>query len=168
MVLTVRVRTGDEWVLHSRRRVLRTGLGAAVAAVSLVACDAERPGRRQPVPDPLNRFYRDTTALLARYEATITAVPALADRLTPLLDDHRQHVQALVREIGPGLESSAPSAPSGAAIPTTPDAAIGALRSAEREATAAARSACVSAPSYRAALLGSIAAARASHAETLA
>jgi hypothetical protein len=169
MVLTVRVRTGDERAVHSRREVLRAGLGAVVAAVSLAACDsAERAGGQRRIPDPLNPFYRDTAALLSQYEATIIALPALAGRLTPLLDDHRQHVQALAREIGPGLESSAPSTAAGRKMPTAPDAALGALRAAERDATAAARSACLSAPSYRAALLGSIAAARASHAEALA
>jgi hypothetical protein len=174
MVLTVPVRTDGERVSHGRRAVLRAALGAFAATVSapaLTGCTAGQPARaRVPRPDPLNPIYAGTAALLARYEATMAALPALAPGLTPLCDDHRQHLRALAREIGPGLAaaSGGPSGPSPATdVPADSLSAIAALAAAEKEAAAAARAACLAAPSYRAALLGSIAAARASHGEVL-
>jgi hypothetical protein len=167
MVLTVPVRVGEKRSGYSRRSVLRAALGGVAAAVPLVGCDDPEPAsREQKGPDPLSQFYRDTAALLARFEAAISAVPSLADRLAPLRDDHRAHLDALAREIGPGLDNpSAPPTATGA--PTDAATALTSLLAAEKEAAAAARAACLTAPSYRAALLGSIAAARASHAEVL-
>jgi len=163
MVLTVPVRTGGEAVrVHSRRVVLRAALGSAVALATLSACgsgEAETP----PPPDPLTPFYLDTVALLARYETVIAAEPDLADRLGPLRDDHKAHVDALYREIGAPATPPQPSAtgqPAGAETLAT-------LSAAEKEAAAAAHAACLSGPGYRAALLGSIAACRASHVEAL-
>jgi hypothetical protein len=156
MVLTVAVRMGEERRRHSRRAVLRAALGGAAAAAGIAACDSpqQKPAAK-PAPDPLNPFYRDTATLLGSYEATLTAQPGLSERLAPLRDAHRAHLQALAREIGPGLENSAAGEPAAASV--------AALLAAEQEAAAAAKAACLSAPSYRAALLGSIAAARASH-----
>jgi hypothetical protein len=131
-------------------------------AVSLAACDRAPRAPQPPPPDPLNPFYQDTAALLARYQATIAAQPGLADRLGTIRDAHRAHLQALAREIGPGLSASPnPSAAAGA------PASLAALSAAEKDGAAAATAACLHAPSYRAALLGSIAAARASHAVVL-
>jgi hypothetical protein len=166
MVLTVRVLLGDERPGHPRRAVLRATLGGlvgAVAAAALAGCDASRTAQPRRVADPLNPFYRDTVALLARYEAIMTALPALTDRLTPLRDAHREHLRALTREIGPNLETPAPTASVGGDLPGDTGSALAALRDAEKAAAAGARAACLAAPSYRAALLGSIAAARASH-----
>lgn len=155
---------GEERRVHSRRAVLTAAVGlAGVAAIG--ACDDPGSAPRRPVPpDPLNPFYRDTAALLARYEAAIAADPALAGRLGPIRDAHRAHLQALAREIGPGLVAQ-PSASS--ATGTSPPATLPDLLAAEKQAATAARSACLAAPSYRAALLGSIAAARASHVTVL-
>jgi hypothetical protein len=175
MVLTVPVRTDGERVSHSRRAVLRAALGAVAATVSAPAvtgCDSGKPASsRAQQPDPLNPLYAATSALLARYEATIAALPALAPGLTPLRDDHRQHLRALAREIGPGLASVSGGASGGPSpatdVPADSLSAIAALAAVEKEAATAARAACLAAPSYRAALLGSIAAARASHGEVL-
>jgi hypothetical protein len=163
MVLTVPVRMGDGQPVHTRRAVLRAVLGGALAAGPLAACTADKPAA-PPAPDPLTPFYRATEALLARYEAVIAAQPDLADRLGPLRDDHRAHVQALARELG--FPSPAPAA-SGATQPPA-DGGVAALQAAEKEAAAAAYTACLTAPSYHAALLGSIAACRSSHVEVLA
>ncbi|NJC81732.1 hypothetical protein HC030_04015 [Planosporangium mesophilum] len=150
---------------HSRRTVLGAVL-AVVGAVPLAGCDSLRQApRERPAPDPLNPFYLDTLALARRYDATITAVPGLAERLGPLRDAHHAHAQALVREMGPGLNQ--PSATPSETAPADQTAALAALLAAEKEASAAARETCLTAPSYRAALLGSIAAARASHVEAL-
>jgi hypothetical protein len=171
MVLTVAVRMGEERRGHSRERrghsrrtVLRAVVGGLAGAVSLSACDGPQQADSAPKnPDPLNPFYRDTEALLGRYEATITAQPGLAERLGPLRDAHRAHLQALAREIVPGPEAAPSGSASVSGPPSDRAAALAALLAAEKDGSAAARAACLTAPSYRAALLGSIAAARASH-----
>ncbi|MCW2643721.1 MAG: hypothetical protein JWP76_6027 [Dactylosporangium sp.] len=174
MVLTVAVRMGEERRGHSRRTVLRAALGGMAAAVPLTACDSpQQAARRQQIPDPLNPFYHDTAALLGRYEATIAAQPGLTARLGPLRDAHRAHLQALAREIGPGLSGPSTGDPSSTTVPTgsggasNEPATLATLLAAEKNSSEAARAACLRAPSYRAALLGSIAAARASHVAVL-
>lgn len=166
MVLTVRVLMGEERPGPSRRRVLRAALGCLVASIPLAGCDTSKPVRTRRITDPLNSFYHDTAALLAQYEAIMTAQPVLAARLAPLRDAHREHLRALAREIGPGLDDPSPAVSASGALPVD-TSSVSALRAAEKEASAAARAACLAGPSYRAALLGSIAAARASHAEAL-
>ena len=139
-----------------------------VGAVSVAACDSpQQAGQRQQTPDPLNPFYHDTAALLGRYEATVAAQPDLATRLGPIRDTHRAHLQALAREIGPGLDAPTTGAPTVTPAGTGEPASLPTLLAAERDAVAAARTACLKAPSYRAAVLGSIAAARASHVAVL-
>jgi hypothetical protein len=88
--------------------------------------------------------------------------PGLATRLTPLADDHRAHAAELARLIGTTLPSTVASAPAGAA-----DDTVATLRAAEQAAQKSAVAACRAAPAERAALLGSIAASRATHAEAL-
>jgi hypothetical protein len=164
MVLTVPVLTGGGAVrVYGRRQVLRVVLGGAVAMATAAACDsggAEPP----PPPDPLTPFYLDTVALLARYDAVIAAQPALADRLGQLRDDHKAHVDALYREIGAPSE---PPRPSATGQPAGDGETLATLSDAEKAAAAAAHAACLAGPGYRAALLGSIAACRASHVEAL-
>jgi hypothetical protein len=163
-----------EWARYSRRTVLRAALVGTVGTVStltLTGCDRSAPAQVRKIADPLNPLYRDTAALLARYESIMTARPELAARLTPLRDAHREHLRALAREIGPNLDSPSPAASAGGSVaaeaPADAGSALAVLRDAEKAATAAARAACLAGPSYRAALLGSIAAARASHVAAL-
>jgi hypothetical protein len=171
MVLTVRVLMGDEPARYSRRTVLRAAMVGTVGTLALTGCDKSGPAQVRKIADPLNALYRDTAALLARYESIITARPELAARLTPLRDAHREHLRALAREIGPNLDSPSPAPSAGGSVaaeaPADAGSALAALRDAEKAAAAAARAACLAGPSYRAALLGSIAAARASHVEAL-
>jgi hypothetical protein len=170
MVLTVRVRMGDERAeraRYSRRTVLHAALVGTVSTFTLTGCDRSAPAQVRKIADPLNPLYRDTAALLARYESIMTARPELAARLTPLRDAHREHLRALAREIGPNLDGPSPAVSAGGSVaaeaPADAGSALAVLRDAEKAATAAARAACLAGPSYRAALLGSIAAARASH-----
>jgi len=166
MVLTVPVRMGDRQPGHSRRTVLRAALGGAVAAVAPGGCEPAKPEAR-PTPDPLAPFYRDTAALLAGYDAVIAAQPALAQRLGPMRDAHRAHVEALARELGPAVPpTTGASAPPRTAGASAPDA-FDTLHRAEQEGATAATQACLAAPTYRAALLGSIAACRAGHVRML-
>ena len=97
-----------------------------------------------------------------------TADPGLADRLTPIAETHTAHADELRRLIG----RPEPSGPAASAAPTTApapirtpsDRAAGAEKSGR---DSAANAACADAPRERAALLGSIAAARATHLEAL-
>jgi hypothetical protein len=160
-----------------RRRAL---LAAAVAlpAGALAACDplgGKQPEEPAPPPDVLLPLLHRTVALRDRYAEVLTAFPALQDRLRPLKDNHAQHVIALAREIGVPENGPFPAAggsvdpgeaPS-TALPSEQSAALSDLAGREKQARADAEAACLAAPSYRAALLGSIAACRAGHQEVL-
>jgi hypothetical protein len=160
-----------------RRRAL---LAAAVAlsAGSMAGCDLlgdKQPVEPAPAPDVLLPMLHRTVALRDRYAEALTAFPALQDRLGPLKDDHAQHVIALAREIGvpengpfPAASGSAgPSEAPSTALPTEQSAVLADLAEREKQARADAEAACLAAPTYRAALLGSIAACRAGHQEVL-
>ncbi|OJF10490.1 hypothetical protein BG844_32035 [Couchioplanes caeruleus subsp. caeruleus] len=114
-----------------------------------------------PQPDALQPLLDEALRLAASYDRTIVAEPALRDRLSPLADDHRAHAAELAAVIGVTAPSAAPSAAAG----DTPT--LASLRKSEQAAQKTAAAACRTAPSDRAALTGSIAAARAAHAEAL-
>lgn len=165
MVFTMAVRDGTGW---TRRGVL----GVAVAVGALSGCswlESEPP--EPPPPDPLEPMLASTRALLARYDAVLAAHPDLTGRLRPLAESHTAHEAALLEVIG-RPELASPSAGAGSWAPpagelTDPDQALAVLREAERGGQVEAAQACLSAPAERTALLGSITAARASHAEVL-
>ena len=130
---------------------------------SLVGCglfddDPEPP----PPPDPLQPVLDEALALAAACDRLAAAEPGLAGRLTPLASDHRAHATELGRLIGAEVPSAAPSA-SAPAVGGSRAALRKAVQTAQRTATTAARQA----PAGRAALVGSIAACRATHAEAL-
>jgi hypothetical protein len=174
MVLTWPVRSGqteenDDVRRRSRRTVLRAGGLLAVTAVTvpITACDllTGKP-KPPPGPDPLMPLITGALDLAARYEVVLTRYPEVASRLTPVAQAHRAHAAELARVAGVALPSSSPTPAStvaGGDLPT----ALAALRTAEQQGHEAAVSACVNAPAKRAALLGSIAAARATHLEVL-
>lgn len=148
--------------------LLRAGalLALGGTAVPLTGCDLfDRDDGSRP-PDPLEPLAAEATALEARHRAAATAVPALAERLTAIADAHRAHAEELRKVIGRPAPSGSP-----AAAPTTPavdpDTVRTELRQAEQEGRDNAAKACAAAPAERAALLGSIAAARATHVEAL-
>ncbi|MFC7479467.1 hypothetical protein ACFQX7_04590 [Luedemannella flava] len=104
-----------------------------------------------------------TADLAGRYDAVIAAYPALADRLTPLRDAHRAHLTALASALGQQPPAAtAQEAPAGGQ-----GGALTSLAAAEKSGRADAVAACLAAPPRLAPLLGSIAAARASHQEAL-
>ena len=150
----------------TRRQVLlaaTTGLGlAAAGGCDLFTDDPDRP----PPPDPLIPLRDEALAIAAAYDRTTGTQPGLAGRLAPIAAAHRAHAAELSRVIGSAAPtgSAAPAAPSAA---SSPAAALTALRSAEVRGQRAAARACLAAPAGRAALVGSIAAARAAHAEAL-
>ncbi|MBC9003053.1 MULTISPECIES: hypothetical protein [Micromonospora] len=147
--------------------MLRAGglvaLGGATAP--LTGCDLFDRDEEPPEPDALEPLVAEALALEARYRAAATADPALAGRLTPIADAHRAHAEELRRVIGRPAPSGTPAA--GSASAPAPDAVLTELRRAEQEGRTNAAKACAAAPAERAALLGSIAAARATHVEAL-
>jgi hypothetical protein len=169
MVFTMAVRSG--W---SRRAVLRAA-GSVSAVGVLSGCAWFDDEARIPPPDPLEPLLAATRALADRYRTVLASHADLADRLGPLRDAHAAHAAALLELIGrPELASpppdTGPATPAGAgptASPGEPADPLAALREAERAAQAEAAQACLSAPPRRAALLGSITAARATHVEVL-
>jgi hypothetical protein len=116
-------------------------------------------------------------SLATAYDTTLSTVSSLAARLTPIRDAHRLHAEALFAILSPApspLPSGQPvwAVPAGTAAPkppspTSPNAALDALREAERKAQQVAAETCATSPADRATLLGEIAAARAGHLEAL-
>ncbi len=176
MVLTWPVRTGETNQNNhvrgpSRRQVVRAATLVALAAATapMTACDLFNGDPEPAKPDPVAPLIANALDLAARHEAAIAAHPELTERLTPVIEAHRAHAEQLARVSGTAL-------PTGTAVPGTPataapvddvKATLAALRTAEQEGQKAAAAACAEAPADRAALLGSIAAARASHQEVL-
>lgn len=150
-----------------------TGIGAATASgCSLWESDPPPPS---PPPDPLEPLLASARDLAGRYARAIADHPELADRLGPLHEAHLAHETALREVIGrPQLTTPASPgtgtwvAPStGASPPAGPQETVSALRRAERDGREQAEQACLAAEPGRAALLGSITAARRTHVEVL-
>jgi hypothetical protein len=148
-----------------------------------------------PVADPLEPLLAEAVALAAAYDRVVATQSGLAGRLRPLADDHRAHAAQLAQLIdrpvpptpasasAPALGSATSgsatsgSATSGSAAAASSAAAAGSsaaiahslvqLGAAEQIAQRNAVSACRRAPADRAALIGSIAACRATHVEAL-
>ena len=159
MVFTVPVKT--------RRAVLASAVGAGAGLV--VSGCWGRGAPVPPKPNPLAPALAGALALVDRYQATAAAYPDLAERLQPLLADHQAHVDALRRAMGTPSPTASPSADGSAApgVADDPAAAVVALRAAEQAGQADASTACLAAGVEHAALLGSIAACRATHVEVL-
>ncbi|WP_197698587.1 hypothetical protein [Micromonospora viridifaciens] len=147
--------------------MLRAGALVALggAAVPLTGCDLFDGDKPKP-PDPLEPLAAESADLAGRYRAAVAAASALADRLTPIADAHQAHADELRRVIGRPAPSGTPAA-SPTVAATDPDGLLAELRQAEQQARTNAAKACAAAPAERAALLGSIAAARATHLEAL-
>jgi hypothetical protein len=145
----------------TRRRLVlaaAAGVTTTLSGCGLFDHDPEPPA----TPDPLRPVLDEALALAAAYARAAVAQPGLAARLTPLGDDHRQHADALARVVRG--KTAPPSAGTGAAVDGD---VLAALRTAEQAAQKTAAAACRQAPAERAALVGSIAACRATHVEAL-
>ncbi|MEV6690706.1 hypothetical protein AB0M35_04425 [Micromonospora sp. NPDC051196] len=151
--------------------MLRVGalLALGGAAAPLSGCgflDRDEP----PRPDPLAPLIDESLRLAAGLRAAGDAHPDLAARLVPLAETHEAHATELARVTGTTLPSAPPPGSAGPPSPEPPTdrtATLAALRKAERAGRDSATAACAAAPGERAALLGSIAAARATHLEAL-
>lgn len=158
----------------------RRGLLGAGGVLLLGACTsgsdraAPTPPAPPPPPDPLLALLDEREALLARYEATGTAHPALVGRLQPLRSQTADQVIALRLALAlptapasssapPSSGGSTPSARSGPAVPADPAAALAEARAALQASGSTAASVCLSTAAERAPLVGSLAAAAACH-----
>jgi hypothetical protein len=148
--------------------VLRAGvlLTAGGATLPLTGCDLLDRDEPAPPPDPLEPLAAEARELAARYRAAVAADPGLADRLTPIADAHAAHAEEIQRLIGRPAPSGSP-APGATGPAGDSDGLLSELRKAEQRGRESAAKACGAAPAERAAVLGSIAAARATHVEVL-
>ncbi|MFV2100332.1 hypothetical protein [Micromonospora sp. LOL_024] len=154
----------------SRRAALRAGavLAFGGAAVPLAGCGLLDRDEPPPRPDPLAPLIDEALQLATGLRAAATAHPDLTDRLVPLAESHESHATELTRLVGATAATPSGSAVASSAAPSAdPSATLTALRQAERAGRDAAARACAAAPAERAALLGSVAAARATHLEAL-
>lgn len=152
--------------MTSRRAVLASVVGGGVG-LALSGCFRRHEPPPTPKPHPLVGTLAGVQALVDLYGATIDAYSDLSDRLTPLLADHRAHLSAVRRAMGATDPTASPTAsvsPS-ASVAADSDGALVALKAAEQKGRADAVAACLSAPAEYAALVGSIAACRATHVE---
>ncbi|MFH9009770.1 hypothetical protein ACH4C6_00195 [Streptomyces sp. NPDC017943] len=177
-----------------RRRSL---LAAAPAALALAGCttgsgDGTGAGDGTTAAERAARVRaaRDSEELAARYDAVITARPALAERLRPLREETVRHARAFGggRGASPSASPASPSAsaspasPSASASPASPSASAGtasaspgpgvpgndkdalaALATAERELADRRTKALLGVPGELARLLASVAASGAAH-----
>jgi hypothetical protein len=164
------------------RGTTRRSVLAAAASLPVVAAGCSKgigALGTPPRPSPDVAVVRDAidaeTFMIARYGAVLTAVPALAGSLRPLLQQHHEHLARLrARLIEPRASSRPEHAPSAAATPArpqapgTPAAALNYLRLAEQAAASTLLGKLTTAPPSLAQLLASIAASEATHALLLA
>ncbi len=154
--------------LTSRRAFLRGSLALAgigvVGTTGLAGCDVFQSPQPDPTVSPeLDQLLTNTVALGHRYDTTIAAVPDLKASLTPLRDTHCTHAEALASAIG----RTVPSPSAGSATPSDRRSALVDLSAAEKAGQAEATTVCLATDARLAPLLGSIAAARATHQEVL-
>jgi hypothetical protein len=167
MVLTMAMPSG-----YPRRTLLSAAALAAAgtaAGPALAGCDSTGDGGTAvPAADAaaLRQVAAEALGLANRYDQAISRSPDQSARLTPIRDAHREHAAAIGRSLDATVAPSAPPDPSGSAASGS-GSALKALAAAEKAAAERALTACVAAASYYAPLLGTVAAARASHVEVL-
>ncbi|MEU8878158.1 hypothetical protein AB0D24_44940 [Streptomyces javensis] len=158
----------------TRRRSLLLGGGALGAVALLSGCSDDRESRREAdggtdVALLRARGARDSTALLARYDATVDAHPALAERLAPLREETARHVAVFTakgRSPSPSATVSRSPSAGGQRMPKVPEdekQALSALVQAERRTADTRTAALATAPPELARLLASVAACGAAH-----
>lgn len=153
----------------SRRWFLAGGGAIVVAAGTGVAAElvhhrgAARPGPRPP-PEVLLAAVAAERALIADLDATTGGAPAVREVITQSRADHAAHLRTLSALVA-GYDAPAAAA-STSVSPGTPRT-LAELRAAEQRASSAAAHRAATLHSQLAALLASIAACEATHAELL-
>jgi hypothetical protein len=147
------------------RRTVLTAAGAA-GLVAVAGCESDDGASAIPPDEAANlrRVAGESLDLATRYDAAIGQNPEQSARLTAIRDAHREHAAAIGRSLGSTVAAQAGPAPSGS---QAAGGGLKALAAAEKAAAERAVAACLDAASYHAPLLGTVAAARASHAEVL-
>ncbi|MCB9412832.1 MAG: ferritin-like domain-containing protein [Actinobacteria bacterium] len=116
----------------SRRTVLALG----AAAIPLLAACTSETGSLPETVDPVRReSLGDELRLIALYEAALAQSSELEDVLTPIVEAHRAHAEALRQ----GLAEPSPTPPAAPTIGADP---LEQLRTAEREAVGLRSGAC--------------------------
>ena len=155
----------------SRRSALAAG-GAGAVALVLAACsgggggDPTPRGSDDPDFELRARVFDAEQALMAAYAATADRHPSLRGRLTAIRSQHLAHAAAV--SVDGDLSVGTRPAPTPAAVPSDPEAALTSLARLERAAAAARVSDCtaVSRPEL-ARVLSLIGGSEASHAVVL-
>ncbi|WP_344319683.1 ferritin-like domain-containing protein [Streptomyces yatensis] len=157
-----------------RRRSLLLGGGALGAVALLSGCSDDAEPRRDTGGEAAvallrARGARDSTALLARYDATVDAHPDLAERLAPLREETARHAAVFTtkdRSASPSATASRSPSAGGQRVPKVPEdekQALSALAQAERRTADTRTAALATAPPELARLLASVAACGAAH-----
>ncbi|MGW2486492.1 hypothetical protein ACWCV9_04625 [Streptomyces sp. NPDC001606] len=149
----------------------RTLLASAAGAALLAGCSADPDSGTDAATAAADRVRaraaRDSQALLAQYDATLTAHPGLAERLRPLRAEVAAHAAAFTSGTTPTPSASASASPSPAPVPATERAALAGLAAAERDLADRRAKELLDVPGETARLLASVAAAGAAHAYLL-
>jgi hypothetical protein len=160
------------------RRSVLAGAAGVLLAPALGTCTGseDRPAVDADIVSADRAALRERR-LIAAYDAALLIAPQLADRLVPLRDGHVAHLGALGLPDTPDT-SAAPADDASAAptrapepappLPSDPAALLAALAELERRAAAAHGNAAVLSGRGVGAVLATLAAAEASHAEALA
>jgi hypothetical protein len=162
---------------QSRRSLLRAGATLAVAGgIGVAAGCTSGPSTPAP-PDPvtvaLTALLKSEQALVAGYDAAISAHSQLGGRISGVRADHAAHVKALTALLARREPDASPS-PSTAPAPADNSLSSGSSSSArqqlatlERQQATAAITGCLAASGDEAALLASLAASEMTHVEVL-
>jgi hypothetical protein len=155
--------------MHPARRavLLIAGLGAITGVSGCSDGGARRgdaPGgsRASSATASRARAAKDSTELLARYDATIAAHPGIAPALRALRAEVAQHAEAFESTAAPSGATPTPSGSPGAG-PGSAVKAVTALADTEQRLADARATALLGAPPELAQLLASVAAAGAGH-----
>ena len=155
-----------------------TASALAAASLGTAGCAtlnaASAAARVPPDVTLLHAVITAKTTMIGRYMATAAAHPQLRAGLGPLLGDHQAHLAELQHRLvepphpAPGLGPPKPAASAAPPVPSGAGAAVAALASAERAASAQHVAQLRSVTASLAQLLASIAACEATHVTALA